>query len=148
MLLEIKLAIAWMRGVPSPPPGSVFYIKYDKTIFPFLNYAGEEKQFDALFPRGGFALQARMRSGLLTTSLNTVSGKCEKSGNSVHLITSRNTRCVATLATLGFTQYKMWQRWTPRYIAAMVSPGNIKLVRLRLQKAYQTQTPHCDVTYI
>ena len=114
MLLEIKLAIAWMRGVPSPPPGSVFYIKYDKAIFPFLNYAGEEKQFDALFPRGG--LCAAGQNEIWTSHYITEHSKRQvrKSGNSVHLTTSRNTRCVATLATLGFTQYKMWQRWTPK----------------------------------
>ena len=43
----------------------MFYIKYDKTFFPFLNYAGGEKKFDALFPRGAH-LQASMPTGMAT----------------------------------------------------------------------------------
>ena len=81
-------------------PGSVFYIKYDKTFFPCLNYAGEEKKFDALFPRGG--LCAAGQNEIWTSHYITEHSKRQvrKSGNSVHLTTSRNTRCVATLATL------------------------------------------------
>ena len=114
----------------------MFYIKYGKTFFPSLRSSGEEKKFDALFLGGVYALLARMRSGLLTTSLNTISGKCEKwQLCASHYITEHT----ASLAILGFTQYKMWQLWTPHYIAAMDPPGNI-LARLRLHQAYQTQT--------
>ena len=50
---------------PLHPARICVLYKIRQNFFPFLNYAGEEKKFDALFPRGAH-LQASMPTGMAT----------------------------------------------------------------------------------